>query len=192
MGAVLPHYSKGPASKQVSALTYGGQFVMATTPTPGTTDFTVKPAVPVGGDAAGLGTRLVLGVAGIDAAPVTTQTGGANSYGQPLIDISVLPDYTSVYYDGYDIPVWYAGPAAEGDFLVIGGATSGGTVTAGTVTGIAAAAYNSGSSTAITVSAANIIARCTVPGGVSAGMLTQQIGGAGTAAYYLGRARLIV
>lgn len=189
---VVPHYSRGPASKQVSTLIFGGLFVSPTTPTAGTTDLTVKPAAPVSGDGAALGTRLVLGVAGADANVMSTQTGAINNYGQPQIDISLLTDYTPVYSSGYDIAVWFAGAAAEGDLLVVGGAVSNGTVTAGTVTGIGASAYNSGSSTAITPSAANIVARCVQPGGVSGAMLTQQIGGMGTAAYFLGRARLMV
>lgn len=168
MSAVLPHYKTGPANYQVAALVFGGQFVQANTQTAGTTDLTVKLAV-----ASGIG---VLGVAAKDAAPITTQTGAANSYGQPLIDISVLDDYTAVWYGGVDIWVWYSGAAYMGQKLLIG--TNFGTVTA------------AGAGPA----ADQVVGVCTHPGGVSVGMLTQQIGGGagggGTSVYFLGRARV--
>ena len=187
MSAVLPHYTRGPANKQVSALTYGGQFVVPTTITAGTTDLTVMPA-PGNIAAAATGCTNVVGLAGTDANVITTQTGAANSYGQPLIDISVLTDYVSVYSGGWDIWCWYGGPAAEGELLVIGTGTSGHTVN-GCVTGIAGTPFFT--STAITSFTPNtIVGRCTHPGGVSAGMLTQQIGGAGSAYYFLGRVRV--
>src|SRR5580700_12231408 len=111
MTAVLPHYTRGPANYQAAGLIYGGQFVVPDTLTAGTTDLTVK--VSVGGTGGG-GELNCVGVAGADANVITTQTGAANAYGQPLIDISVLTDYASVYYGGYDIWVWYVGQAAWG------------------------------------------------------------------------------
>jgi hypothetical protein len=187
MSAVLPHYTRGPWNKQVAALVYGGQFVVPNTITAGTTDLTVVPA-PGAIGAAATGCTNVLGLAGTDANVITTQTGAANTYGQPLIDISVLTDYTAVYSGGWDIWCWYGGPAAEGELLVVGTGTTGHTVN-GCVTGIAGTPFFT--STAITSFTPNtIVGRCTHPGGVSAAMLTQQIGGAGSAYYFLGRVRV--
>lgn len=190
MTAVLPHYRTGPASYQAAGLIYGGQFVVPNTITAGTTDLTVAVA-PGGIGAAATGVTNVLGVAGGDANTILTQTGAANSYGEPLIDLSVLGDYVSVYYGGVDIWCWYGGPAAVGEELVIGTGTSGHTV-AGCVTGIATGTPYF-STTAITAFTPNtIVGRCTHPGGVSAAMLTQQIGGQGSAYYFLGRARITI
>lgn len=187
MTAVLPHYKTGPANYQAAGLIYGGQFVTPNTITAGTTDLTVK--VSVGGTGGG-GELNCLGVAGTDANVITTQTGAANSYGQPLIDISVLGDYVSVWYGGVDIWVWYGGPAAAGEELVIGTGTSGHTA-AGCVTGVLSSPFGNSSGTqAITPAYGNIVGRCTHPGGVSSAMLTQQIGAQGSAYYFLGRARV--
>jgi hypothetical protein len=166
MTAVLPHYKPGgPANLQVATLVYGGQFVMANNATPGTTDLSVKVATSAA--------TTVLGVAGTDANVVTTQTGGANSYGQPLIDISVLTDYASVYYGGWDIWCWFVGAASFGQKLIIG-------ATGGAVTGAGAGP-----------AADQVVGVCSMPGGVSSAMLTQQIGGSGSAVYFLGRARVL-
>jgi hypothetical protein len=187
MAAVLPHYTRGPWNYQTAALIYGGQFVMPDTSTPGTTDLTVKVATA----SAAAGCVNCLGVAGADTNVITTQTGAANAYGQPLIDISVLGDYVPVYAGGWDIWVWYGGPAAPGEMLVIGTGTTGHTV-AGCVTGVLSSPFGNSSGTqAITPAYGNVVARCTHPGGVSAAMLTQQIGGAGSAYYFLGRARVL-
>lgn len=189
MSASLPHYKAGPASYQAATLIFGGQFVVPNTITAGTTDLTVTPA-PGGLSAAATGVTNVLGVALVDANVIATQTAAANSYGQPAIDISVLGDYVSVAYGGVDTWVWYAGPAKPGDVLVVGSGTSGGAAP-GAVTSAASTAYFPGSSTAITSKdATTVVARCTHPGGVSAAMLTQQIGGTGSAIYFLGRARV--
>jgi hypothetical protein len=163
--AVLAHYTKGPASYQVSTLIYGGQWVMPTTLTAGTTDLTVKVATSA--------TVNALGVAGTDANVVAAQTGAVNSYGQPLIDISVLTDYASVYAGGWDIWCWYVGAAILGQRLIIG-------ATGGAVTGAGAGP-----------AADQVVGVCSHPGGVSTGMLTQQIGGSGSAVYFLGRARVL-
>jgi hypothetical protein len=112
-------------------------------------------------------------VAGADANVITTQTGAANAYGQPLIDISVLGDYVAVYYGGIDIWCWYSGQCAPGDKLIIG-ATAGTVVTGGA-----------------TPVAAQIVGICTQQGGVASAQLTQQIGGQGAASFFLGRARII-
>lgn len=165
MSAVLPHYKQGPANYQVSTLIYGGQLVQPTTLTAGTTDLTVK---------VGLAASVnILGVAGKDANVIAAQTGAANSYGQSLIDVSVLDDYTSVYYGGVDIWVWYSNAVLvnQGN-LLIAGAT--GTVTAA---GVAPAADQ-------------VVGRCTHPGGVTVAMCNQQIGGQGAATFFLGRARI--
>lgn len=167
MSAVLPHAKFGPVNKQVSALVYGGQFVEPTT-NPGagnsTTDLTVK--------VAGAASVHVLGVAGADANTLTAQSGAPNSYGQPQIDISVLTDYVAVYYGPVDIWAWYVGAAVEGQKLIIG-------ATGGAVTGAGAGPASD-----------QVVGVCTHPGGVSTAMLTQQIGGQGSAVYYLGRVRL--
>lgn len=171
--AQLPHYKAGPANKQVSTLVFSGQVVMPTTAVAGTTDFTVKPATA--------NAVTSLGVAGKDANVVSAQTGAPNTYGQPLIDISVLDDYTAVYYGGIDMPVWYnnAGNILEGQLLVCG---ANGTVQAFSEQG-GAYAQAAGD-------AAMIIGRCTVQGGVTTAMCTQQIGGLGAATFFLGRARI--
>lgn len=165
MTAVVAHYSRGPASYQVATLIYGGQFVMPNNSTPGTTDLSVKVATSAA--------TTVLGVAGTDANVVSTQTGAANSYGQPQIDISVLTDYAPVYYGGWDIWVWYVGQASIGQKLIIGGS-------GGAVTGAGAGPASD-----------QVVGVCTMPGGVSSAMLTQQIGGQGSAVYFLGRARVL-
>jgi hypothetical protein len=165
MSAVLPHYKMGPANFQVSTLIYGGQIVEFTTVTNPTTDLSVKPTAAA--------SKFVLGVAGNDANVITTQTGAANAYGQALIDISVLTDYVSVYYGHTDIWAWYSGAVPQGQ-LVIAGAN--GTLVTG---GVAPATDQ-------------IVGKCTHPGGVGAGMLTQQIGGQGAATFFLGRVRLTV
>lgn len=187
MTAVLPHYTRGPANYQTAALVYGGQFVTPSTETAGTTDLTVT--VSVGGSTSA-GDVYSVGVAGADANVITTQTGAANSYGQPLIDISVLHDYVAVYAGGWDIWVWYGAAAKPGELLVIGAAS--GVACNGCVAGVGSTPYGGSSgATAITPAYDNIVARCTHPGGISAAMLTQQIGGTGAASYYLGRARVL-
>lgn len=162
MTAVLPHYRQGPANFQVSALTIGGQLVENTNQTAGTTDLSVRPAAA--------GSKAVLGVAGKDANVLATQLGTVNAYGQTGIDISVLDDFVPVYFGGVDIFVWYAGACAPG-VLLIAGAT-------GTVVTVGAGTFD------------QVIGRCTQPGGVTAGQLTQQIGGLGGASFFLGRARI--
>jgi hypothetical protein len=166
MSAVLPHYKQGPLNKQVSTLVIGGMIVRPTT-IGSTTDLTVAPCPVAAGSS-----QYVLGVAGKDANVISVQTGSANSYGQPAIDISVLDDYTSVYYGGVDIWVWYNGIVSEGDLLTHS-ATTPGTV------------ISNGSGTDPKV----IFGRCTQPGGVAAGQLVANtlIGGS---TYFLGRARI--
>jgi hypothetical protein len=161
MPAVLPHYLRGPANYQVSALTIGGQLVENTTQTAGTTDLTVRPSAA--------GSKAILGVAGKDGNVLAAQTGTVNAYGATGIDLSVLDDFVSVYR-GVDIWVWYAGACAPG-VLLIGGAT-------GTVVTVGAGTFD------------QVIGRCTHPGGVAAGQLTQQIGGLGASSFFLGRARI--
>jgi hypothetical protein len=189
MTAVLPHYTRGPANYQAAGLIYGGQFVVPDTRTAGTTDLTVAVA-PGGETAAATGVTNVLGIAGADANVISTQTGAANSYGQPAIDISVLTDYVAVYSGGWDIWCWYGGPAGPGELLVVGTGTSGNTV-AGCAVGIATGTPYFGSTAITSFTPNTIVARCTHPGGVSSAMLTQQIGGQGSAYYFLGRARVL-
>lgn len=188
MTAVIPHYTRGPANYQAAGLIFGGQFVCANTETAGTTDLTVK--VSVGGTAAA-GDIYVLGVAGADANIISTQTGAANSYGEPAIDLSVLGDYVPVYSGGWDIWVWYGGAALPGEKLVVGAST--GANCFGCVTGLTGTPKNA--SATITNVTTAIVGVCTHPGGVSAGMLTQQIGGGqgggGAATFFLGRARVL-
>jgi hypothetical protein len=183
MSAVLPHVKSGPANYQAAGLIFGGHLVTPHNVTPGTTDFTVTPSV---GGTTTAGDVFCLGVAGADANVIATQTGAANAYGEPLIDISVLLDYVAVYYGGFDIFTWYGGPAAPGELLVAG-ATVGANAN-GCVMGISQTPKNA--SATITSAYNNVVGRCTVQGGVTAGMLTQAIGGLGTAAYFLGRARI--
>jgi hypothetical protein len=189
MSAVLPHYKLGPANYQAAGLIFGGQFVEPNTLTAGTTDLTVKVSLGTSGTAS-QGSLSVLGVAGADANVITTQTGAANAYGEPLIDISVLGDYVPVWYGGVDIWVWYGGVALQGELLVVGAST--GANCYGCVTGISGTPKNA--SATITPAYNNVVGRCTHPGGVAAAMLTQQIGGGqgggGASAFFLGRARV--
>jgi hypothetical protein len=184
MTAVLPHYKMGPANLQAATLIFGGQFVMPNTQGYASTDYTVKLATNGGSPA---GTIYTLGVAGNDAAPITTQTGAANTYGEPQIDISVLTDYVSVWYGGVDIFAWYSNCNAYcGQLLTINSIY--GTVGPWTEQGAsyAQAAGDPGL----------IVGRCMVNGGVSTAMCTQQIGGGagggGASSYYLGRVRVLV
>jgi len=187
MTAVLPHYTRGPANYQAATLIFGGQFVSPDSSTPGTTDLTVRPSV---GGSAAAGDIYCLGVAGADANVISTQTGAANAYGEPLIDISVLTDYVPVYAGGWDIWCWYAGQASVGELLVVGSAS--GVACNGTVCGSGHSPFGTAAGTqAITPAYNNIVARCTHQGGVSSAMLTQQIGGTGSASYFLGRARVL-
>jgi len=166
MSTVLPRFKQGPTNYQVSTLIYGGMIVAPTTLTAGTTDLTVKPA-PASSVAA-------LGIAGNDANVLAAQTGSPNSYGQPQIDISVLQDYTPVYYGGWDVWAWYANTAAiqHGDLVRVD------TTTAGTLTTIGAGAFGA------------VVGRCTHPGGITVAMCNQQIGGQGAATFFLGRVRI--
>jgi hypothetical protein len=136
----LQHYKSGPASYQVSALVQGGQLVAAD----GAGATTVSPA--------GAASLLVLGVAGVSAAPIPNQAGATDTAagGAPLVDISVLPDYTPVYGPGYDMHVVYVANAAFGEYLVA--AAAPGQVTTYTLGGGA--------------NPLTIIGRCTQPGGV--------------------------
>jgi len=162
MSASLPHYKMGPASLQVATLVFGGQLVEPNTQTAGTTDYTVKPAVATSTN--------VLGVAGNDANVLSAQTGAPNTYGAPLIDISVLTDYCAVYAGGYDIWAWYSAQCTPGQLLAV---TANGTV----------GPFSGGTYS-------QIVGRCTHPGGVASAMLTQAIGGLGSAVYFLGRMRI--
>jgi len=163
MTAVLPHYKQGAASYQVSTLMFGGQLAEPTTQTAGTTDLTVKPAVAA--------STHVLGVVGKDGNVLTAQTGAANTYGAPLIDMSVLDDFVSVYYGGVDIWAWYSAAVTLGGKLL---AAANGTV------GPAGAGP----------AADQVVGVCTHPGGVSAAMLTQALGGLGATSFFLGRVRI--
>jgi hypothetical protein len=139
MSGSLPHYKLGPASYQVSALVTGGQLVAAD----GSSATTVS--------VAGAGSALVLGVAGNDAAPIPSQASSTDTAagGAPLVDISVLSDYTSVYASGYDMHVTYAANATFGALLK---SAASGQVTP----------WVSG-----TDAAGLIVGRCTQPGGVT-------------------------
>jgi len=163
MTAVLPHYKQGAASYQVSTLMFGGQLAEPMTQTAGTTDLTVKPAVAA--------STHVLGVVGKDGNVLTAQTGAANTYGAPLIDMSVLDDFVSVYYGGVDIWAWYSAAVTPGGKLL---AAANGTV------GPAGAGP----------AADQVVGVCTHPGGVSAAMLTQALGGLGATSFFLGRVRI--
>lgn len=169
MSASLPHYKMGPANYQVSTLVYGGQLVENTTLTAPTTDLTVRPVQTAA-------SATVLGVAGADANVLTAQTGSPNSYGQPLIDISVLTDFVPVYFGGVDTWVWYGAAVNPGQRLLSLAVTNGQNGTVGPA--------------GATPDARTVVGICTHPGGVAAAMLTQAIGGQGTAAFFLGRARI--
>jgi hypothetical protein len=163
MSASIPHYKSGPASKQVATLIYGGQLVQPNTQSYATTDLTIKLATA--------NTVYCIGVAGADGNVLSAQTGAPNSYGQPLIDISVLTDYIPVIYGGYDTWAWYSGQAYEGQRLLC--------AANGTVTGAGAGP-----------AADQVVGICTHPGGVASAMLTQAIGGQGSTIYFFGRMRV--
>ena len=137
MPGSLPHYQfGGPANYQVSALVTGGSLVIAD----GSSASTVSTA--------GAAAINVLGVAGHDASPVVSQAGNTTGYGSPLLDVSVLPDYTAVY-SGVDIHVTYAAAATFGALLMA--------AASGQVTPFTGTTYS------------QIVGRCTQPGGVAAG-----------------------
>jgi hypothetical protein len=141
MPGSLPHVKHGPDSYQVSAQVLGGQLVVAD----------ASPATTVsvaGAGSSSHGALNVLGVAGNDAAPIPNQAGDTTGYGQPLVDISVLPDYVSVYH-GADMHVTYA---IDCDFGTLLKSAASGKVTP----------WVSGTDTL----AETIIGRCTQPGGV--------------------------
>ena len=141
MSGAIPHYQfRGPASYQVSATVYGGSLVIAD----GSNATTVSTA--------GAGAINVLGVAGNDASPIVSQAGNLNSYNQPIVDVSVLFDYTAVHCAAIDIHVTYAAAATFGQLLK---AAATGQVTP----------WVSGTDT----NPATIVGRCTQPGGVLAG-----------------------
>lgn len=141
MSGALPHSKQGPDNFQVSALVLGGQLVVPD----------ASPATTV--SVAGAGAVNVLGVAGNDASPQVSQAAftDPNAGGQPLIDISVLPDYTAVHRLPTDIHVTYAATATFGQLLK---AAAAGQVTP----------WVSGTDT----NAALIVGKCTQPGGVVA------------------------
>jgi len=170
MPGVLPHYKTGPRNLQVSTLVFGGMFVMPTTAA-SATDFSVAPLTTAR-------CAQSLGVAGNDANVLATQTGAANTYGQPLIDVSVLPDYTSVYFGGVDIWAWYSGVVNWGDPVTVSATVPGVLITASGVT-----------------DPKLILGKCSQPGGVTAGMLNQFIAGGAyptftTAVYRLARVQV--
>lgn len=138
MAGSLPHYQGGPDSYQVSALVVGGTLVAAD----GSSATTVSTA--------GAGSALVLGVAGNDASPQVSQTGNTTTYGSPLLDVSVLPDYVAVRH-GEDCHLTYAAAATFGALLK---SAASGQVTP----------WISG-----TDAAGLIVGRCTQPGGIAAG-----------------------
>jgi hypothetical protein len=109
MAGNLPHYKHGPDSYQVSAAVTGGQLVVAD----GSSATTVSPA---GAGGSSHGALNVLGVAGNDASPIVSQAGDTTSYGDPLVDISVLSDYVAVWH-GVDANVTYAASATFGQKL---------------------------------------------------------------------------
>lgn len=140
MSGALPHYRLGPDSYQVSALVLGGQLVVA--------DGSAATTVSVAGAAA----INVLGVAGIDGAPIPNQAGDTDSLAgaASLLDISVLPDYIPVYHGPCDMHATYAANATFGQLLK--------TAASGAVT-----PWVSGTDTL----PATIVGRCTQPGGVT-------------------------
>ena len=139
MPGALPHYGRGPASYQVSAAVAGGTLVVAD----GSSATTVSTA--------GAAAVNVLGYAGNDAAPIPNQAGNTDSLagGAPILDISVVPDYTAVYMGPCDVHVTYAAAATFGALLM--------TAASGQVTPFTGSTYS------------QIIGRCTQPGGVAAG-----------------------
>lgn len=141
MSGALPHTKNGPDSFQVSALVLGGQLVVPTS----ANATTVMPC-------ASAGALNVLGVAGNDASPYVSQASfvDANAGNQPLVDISVLPDYVAVHRSPADIHVTYEAACNFGQQLMSA-------ATAGNVK-----AWDG-------VTPSTIIGKCTQPGGVTAG-----------------------
>jgi hypothetical protein len=136
----IPHYKSGPDSYQVSALVLDGQLVIPTS----ANATTVMPS--------GVGAVNVLGVAGNAASPIVSQASfvDANAGNAPLVDLSVLPDYTAVYHGPADIRVTYEAACNFGALLMSA-------ATAGQVKPYVAGTPD------------QIIGRCTQPGGVLAG-----------------------
>lgn len=142
MPGALPHNKLGPDNFQVSALVLGGQLVVPD----------ASPATTV--SVAGAGAVNVLGVAGNDASPIVSQAAFTDQYAgsAPLVDVSVLPDYTAVYRVPADIKVTYAAACSFGELLK---SAASGQVTP----------WVSGTDT----NPATIVGKCTQPGGILAG-----------------------
>lgn len=139
MPGALPHYTRGPASYQVSAAVTGGMLVVKS----GANATTVMPNTTAGA-------TNTLGVAGADAAPIVSQAGNTTGYGDPLLDISALGDYVAVYNGDYDMHVVYEAACDFGDLIMAA-------ATAGNVKKYVAGTPD------------QIVGRCTQPGGVLAG-----------------------
>ena len=118
-------------------------------------------------------------MAGADGNVLTAQTGAPNAYGQPQIDISVLTDYIAVYYT-IDIWAWYDASSATNSGAIFEGQKL---VISSTHPGVACGA-------SAAPPADGVVGLFTQPGGISAAMCTQQIGGQGAASFFLGRVRL--
>lgn len=93
MPGVLPKWGDGPVTRQVNVAVTGGQLVE-----PDSTTGKIKPATAA--------TAVALGVAMNDAAPSATGE-GTTTYGAPVLDISLPPDYVAVAR-GCFIKVTYA------------------------------------------------------------------------------------
>lgn len=136
MPGVLPKWGDGPVTRQVNVAITGGQLVM-----PDAATGKIKPATSA--------TDLCLGVALNDAAPAASGE-GTTTYGAPVLDIALPPDYVAVA-SGCFIKVTYTLAAAFGQKLIIG-------TVAGTVSPAGAAP-----------DARFIVGRCEEPAGVLAG-----------------------
>lgn len=112
MSGIVPKFSGGPVTFQVSAKVTGGQVVKAD----------ASPAKTV--SPAGAGSALVLGVALTDAIP--TETGVNDDFGNAIVPTNAYPQHTTVAGPGFVVPVTYA---ANADFGALLKSAANGTVT---------------------------------------------------------------
>ena len=114
LGGIVPRYQEGPVTFPVGTAVTAGMLVE----TNGASPAALQPA--------SAGSKLVIGVATLDAVPAaTSQTPTVPGWSGPSINVSPLPPYTSVATEG----VWQLTFAANASFGARLKAAAGGQVT---------------------------------------------------------------
>lgn len=133
MTGIIPKFESGPITYEVTAVVRGGRLVE-----PDGVTGKVKEAAA--------GSFKVLGVATTDAQPTATAD-TTDAFGNQVITMTHVDQYTAVGGNGRVYPVEYAANAAFGDWLIAGAA--------GTVT-----------PAGIAPDARTVVGQCREPGGV--------------------------